>query len=99
MILNLTCNHCNQKTLLLNSINETKILCANGDCHKHSDVNQTEKITEYIKFLETENAWLTKKVINLSENILTNKELLNTKHGKRLIELNNIDQIQWALLN
>ena len=90
MILLLTCEHCKNKTLICCQIDETEILCAYGECHKISKVNEIEKLKAYVLYLEEQ----PKKTIFIDYPTILVK---TPNDGTRLIRQDDFNSIQWAL--
>jgi hypothetical protein len=71
-------------------LTETSILCANGDCHRQSTVNEIEKLKAYILYLE-QNPKPRMMFIDYPT------ILVKTPNGCRTVRQNDFNSIQWAL--
>ncbi len=98
MILILPCQHCGNKTLLISDLKTTEVLCAFGDCHKVSPVDESAKRTAYIEYLESE---LTRMQEVMKSKDLTlaglKKQCLVKTHGGVRLVSPTFDSIQWAV--
>lgn len=96
----LKCEHCNNDTILFDSLNKTDSICSYSECRKTSKINELTKNESYIRFLEEKVILLENKntMLTTSLNKFINEDhLVETANGSKRLIKNTFSSIQWAI--